>query len=540
MARKKSAAKRAKEAQAKGAAPDEAQPKVKEVRVVEPEELGSEDSSSDEDEFGDLVTEDVEQGIHQVLSALKTDPKKLLDPTAKFFDDPENVKVEKKTAEKPIYLKDYHRMNILAGGDNDDNEYGTVDGEKPYVVEQKEEKDQLLKDIHGAFSDDDDEDDFLKKKEPTVQKEDKVVLPDPEKDSSAFLEAFIDNQAWIPRKNDKVVDLDHIDKDDEDDFENAVEDFEKAYNFRYEDENAAEIVSYARNQATLRRSKTNSRKKAREKKIQHKHDEENEVQELLKKKKTQKIHQVMDRLAKIREAVGSEVSEDTIHKVFGDLLLADDFDDADWDAKMAEIFNEQYYGDENEKPTWDEDDEIMGEFYNDEAEGQDDAEGEGAEEAEAETTAPTPKPSKKDKLKEKKSSKKAKEALKEAALKLVEQNATKLLDQVEEERGRSKEQDDVVFKYREVSPESFGLTTREILLADDKQLNEFIGIKKFAPYRPKEKVMKDKRKYAKKKHLNEWRKQVFRSKEGPKLHEGQKENEIWIPVDEPAPKRPKK
>jgi len=39
------------------------------------------------------------------------------------------------------------------------------------------------------------------------------------------------------------------------------------------------------------------------------------------------------------------------------------------------------------------------------------------------------------------------------------------------------------FKYTTSGPESYGLTAAEILAADDKDLNEYVGIKKYAPYR---------------------------------------------------------
>ena len=94
-----------------------------------------------------------------------------------------------------------------------------------------------------------------------------------------------------PKKNDKVIDLDQIDKDDEQDFDDAVEDFEKAFNFRYEDPNSAEIVSYARTQASLRRGKTNSRKRARDKKIALKEQEKHEIEQALQKKEKQQGQQ---------------------------------------------------------------------------------------------------------------------------------------------------------------------------------------------------------------------------------------------------------
>lgn len=56
------------------------------------------------------------------------------------------------------------------------------------------------------------------------------------------------------------LDLNNNEEDDEE-FEDAAEKFENAYNFRYEDPNAAEIISYARSQATLRRSDDSSRRR---------------------------------------------------------------------------------------------------------------------------------------------------------------------------------------------------------------------------------------------------------------------------------------
>lgn len=557
MARKKSAAKKAKEQAAEQATnPEVAKPVVETSDVTsDPADISppSDDSeeSEEEDEYGDLLTKDVETLINKVLTAIKTKLVDLLDPNTKFFGDAE-VATAKQARDKPMYLKDYHRKQLLSGDykdDTEDNEYGTVDGEKPYTVVEREERNKLISDIKDAFkgddSDNDDEEDtFLQKKETTHQKEESVQLPDPNANAEEFLSSFLSNEAWIPRKNDKVLDLDQIDKDDEQDFDDAVEDFEKAYNFRYEDPNSAEIVSYARTQATLRRGKTNARKRARDKKHAIKEQEKHEVEQALQKKKTQKVNKVMDRLAKIKEAVGDDISDEVIDKVFGDSLLNDDFDDADWDNRMAEIFNEQYYGSELTKPEWGEDDEIMAEFHTEKnQENTEDASEEATNEEDGEDAQPAESQAKlkKDKIKEKSLAKKEKKTLKEKAQKLVEANTLKIRDEVEEERGRARG-DDVKFKYREVSPESYGLSTREIFLADDQDLNKYYSIKKFAPYKPKEKALQDKRKYAKKKQLQQWRREVFKDKNGPARQAQEKDDEIWIPVEnteEPPEKKHK-
>jgi len=558
MARKKSAAKKAREEAAKLESDKGAQETPKPIQeVVSPVENdpaeSSDESSEEEDEYGELLTENVELLIKKVMETLKTDPKKLLDPESKFFQEDDSSS-GKKSKDKPIYLKDYHRMNLLSGDyknleDENSNEYGTVDGEKPYVVTEREERNKLLDDIKSAFNGDEEDDDedgdgFLKKKDNATTRtetEKSIPLPDPTKGAEEFLSAFLDNQAWIPKKDDKVINLDQIDNDDEQAFDDAVEDLERAYNFRFEDPNSASIVSYARTQASLRRGKTNSRKRARDKKNAIKEQEKHETEQALKKKKTSKVNKVMDRLAKIKEAVGEDISDETIEKVFGDSLLNDDFDDADWDGKMAEIFNEQYYDAEMTKPEWDEDDEIMADYHKekeDEEVVDEDAEiDENEDDEQLDAQAPPKKKSKKDQLKEKKSAKKEKKTLKEKAEKIVEANKTRLLDEVEEERGRNKQDDPNRFRYREVSPESFGLSTREIFLADDLELNKFISIKKFAPYKPKEAALKDKRKFTKKKHLQQWRREVFSNKEGPEKQKEEGDDEIWIPIEEESRSR---
>ncbi|KAK6201124.1 KRRI-interacting protein 1 [Scheffersomyces amazonensis] len=568
MARKKSAAKKAREEAAKLAVSSEtkvenATEPTQTIDESDEHEESEEESEESEDEFGDLLTEDVEKGINEVLEIIKKDPKKLLDPNTKFFEDPDKVVYDTNNdnKEKPMYLQEFQRKNLLAGSYKDeDNEYGTVDGEKPFIVQEREERDQILEDIKNAFDEDvdeeeDDEDDgFLKKKEPNTQRRIEVdtnVLPDPEKNEEEFLKAFLDNKAWIPKKEDKTLNLDKIEREAEGEFEEAVEQFEHVYNFRYEDPTAAEIVSYARNQATLRRSATNARQRQRERKKEEKLKEQKEKEDLLKKKKTSKVNKVMDRLEKIKQAVGEEVSDDVIQKVFGNSLLQDDFDDADWDNKMAEIFNQQY-GDEGDdslkKPEWDEDDDIMGDFYAEKKNGkhededvevnEDEDEDEDEEDEEEEDDEEDKKVSKKDKLKKKKSAKKEKQSLREKAQQIVDSKTYLLLDEIDEERGNNNDKEDVQFKYREVSPESFGLTTRDILIADDKQLNTFIGMKKLAPYIPKEDAIKDKRKYGKKKRLQQWRREVFNDKNGPTTPQDDR-YDIWIPAEEPKHKKRK-
>ncbi|CAB4012920.1 Hypothetical predicted protein [Paramuricea clavata] len=51
------------------------------------------------------------------------------------------------------------------------------------------------------------------------------------------------------------------------------------------------------------------------------------------------------------------------------------------------------------------------------------------------------------------------------------------------------------FKYREVEPNDFGLTVDEILMCDDKELNQWASLKKSIQYRTKEEEKKDIKRY---------------------------------------------
>ncbi|CAI4703507.1 AMM_1a_G0043900.mRNA.1.CDS.1 [Saccharomyces cerevisiae] len=579
MPRKKSAAKRAREQAKKEAAvpaTDTATIKTSETSAttVKPaieasksyvpseDEEEDEEEEEEEDDYGELITDEVENGINQVLDAIKNNKTdKLLDPKVKFFEDPESAAAKLANREgkhKPIYLKDYHRMNVLSGDalkeDDEEYEHATVDGKQSFVSQQREEKTQLLNEIKSAFNDEeneessgDEDDGFLKKKEPSTKKEGKN-LPDPTVNEENFLEEFVNQQAWIPKKGDKVISLDlNNNEEDDEEFEDAAEKFENAYNFRYEDPNAAEIISYARSQATLRRSDDSSRRRKREEKRKIKEQIKAEKETALQKKKTKKLNKLTDILEQLTKEYGAEINADMVKKIT-DTLLKNDFKEEEWDNVVAELFNEEFYQQEG-KPTWNEDDEIMGDFYAD-ADGDDQAEeGEVEKEQKEEDEEEGPK-RKKSKKEEKLQKKKEKRKVNELVENALEQNKLALIEEVEKEeeerksRSRTKEEQDLKFRYREVSPESFGLTAREIFAADDTDLNELIGLKKFAPYRSKELRAKDKRKVMKARRLREWRKKTFKNENGlapVEAEAGEKdEDTILIPVEKASKSKHKK
>ncbi|GAV30533.1 hypothetical protein PMKS-004047 [Pichia membranifaciens] len=533
MPRKKSAAKIARELQ-KVKSPENSENKplplnIEDLKKELREDDRGDDSNSDEedeedeeeDDYGELLTENVESGLNEVLKAIKTGDQRLFDSSVNFFktDDASIGGSDNTTkASKPVYLKEYHLSNLLARDEEKDQ---PIDEEKPYAIQQKEDKENLVKEIHNALGGEDssdDEDSFLIKKEKKVGETHKpstvLSLPDPEKEGKEkFLEAFMENHAWLPNKGEEV----RIENEDDSDFDKAAEEFENAYNFRYEDPKSTEIVSYARSQATMRREKMNSRKRERSKLQEEAAREKEEVNEGLKKKKLKKMNLVMDRIKEIKEAVGDQVSDDKIVKVFGDSLMNEDFDDQEWDAKMNEIFNDEYYAEDDQtlkKPEWDDDLGMEDENYGDDIEDEEVGKESEKPEKEMKDNSSVVSSHKSEKKEQKLAKRQEKKKVKEVVERLVESKTLDILDEVQEERGRDKDKSKYSFKYREVSPESFGLTYNEIFQADDKDLNELIGLKKLAPYRPHEKASKDKRKVTKSKNMREWRKRTFGSEDG--------------------------
>lgn len=517
------------------------------------EEVDSDESSSEsEDDEGELATENLDAEISATLQAIRSKDPRVYDSSAKFYsefgvDNTAQVDVKE---EKPMYLRDYHRKNILEGniGEEDDDD-GDSDAPKTYAQEQREMS-ALVKQMHAAAEDDDGSDDeeeqFLVRKEMPAE-ESRIAkgahtVPDVEtadKDPETFLSNFMASRGWVPGESSKFQPF----ESDDEEYDARAEEFEQAYNMRFEDPKFSneKLQTYSREataKRTVRREELSGRKKIRERERERKEELKQEKEEEKARLRKLKIDEMEQRVKKIRQSAGMK-GQDVDLAEWAD-VLEDDWDDEKWEGLMHARFGKGYYAEKDREPSWDDDidiKDIVPDFEDEddkpafslsEDEWADAPTGiipfDSDEEADAPTgTVPmysddgeqvdTPTSSSKAKKKEHQRAlqdkRRATKRDRRIIESLVDQNLD--VDMAISRPSKKAKPDDTrpLFRYRDTSPTAFGLTPLEILTASDAQLNEFVGLKKLASFRDPERKRKDKKKLGKKGRLREWRKDVF-------------------------------
>jgi protein KRI1 len=525
-----------------------------------------EDSSSDEDEDdeGFLATEDLDAEISATLQAIRNKDPRVYDEKVTFYkpieegDDEGAAATEKK--DKPMYLRDYHRENLLSGHTSTD-ETGDLLAVRTFAQEQEDLKKTIVKEMHaaadadGPSSEDEDNDDagfLVPKEKPQTSKQGihpsrlskvKVDVAVADKDPETFLSNFMAARAWVPTGGARFQPLE---SDDEEEDERA-EKFEAAYNLRFEDPQGSNEVlkSYARDiiaAKSVRREEPKGRKKQRDAEREKKEAEKREREEERARLRRLKIEQAEEKLQKIKRAAG--LRGKTLKDEEWMKFLDEGWDDDTWEAEMNKRFGDEYYAEQEDgsgedsdaeeanaqsqkkkklkKPKWDDDidiTDIIPEFVEEEKASKkpgftlSDSESEDEDEADDESGKPSKKAkSSKDRQKEKLAKKKAARLERKKIEELVDNQ----LD-VDHAILPNKSKQPSRFRYRETSPTSFGLTAGDILMAPDSSLNEFAGLKKMATFRDADKKRKDKRKLGKKARLREWRRETFGNEDGPEI-----------------------
>ena len=513
-----------------------------------------EDSSSDEeeDEDGFLATEDLDAQISATLQAIRSKDPRVYDGATTFYEADENADgATKEKKEKPVYLADYHREKILAG---DVGESDNEDEPAPQTYSQEQDAlrratvNEFKAAVKGDESDSDSDSGFLKpkNKKKTDTKATNGVHPSraaavkladldvktADKDPETYLSNFMAARAWVGETGTgrKGVDSDDEEADD------RADQFEQAYNMRFENpEKSNEVLkSYSRdlaNSKSVRRDEKTGRKRKRDAEKEQKEEEKRQRKEEKARLRNLKLEEAEQKLKKIKQAAGAsgkEVSDREWMK-----FLDEAWENDQWEEEMQKRFGDDYYAvdeaansdDESskkkkpKKPTWDDDidiNDIVPDFEDEAAIKEkfalsdDDAEGAADEgnasdmdidedEGESSTRKRKTADHKRDRLAKQRQSRKERTQLEALVDSKLQLSTHSLLDSSE-----------TPFRYRETSPQSFGMTARDILLApSDQVLNEFAGLKKLATFRDIEKKRKDKKRLNKKARLREWRRGAF-------------------------------
>ncbi|KAK7940238.1 hypothetical protein WMY93_003564 [Mugilogobius chulae] len=377
----------------------------------EEDSQSSSDSSSDD---SDVESDpELERDFYRTLSLLKKKDPKIYEKDVKFYSEVSSTGDEKpstsKKIVKPMYLKDYERKVILEreGKFEDDSESDEEVAKRneratspSYIQEQNELKESFRKFIQDSDDEegegknegselltrriktqeekDKEEADYMEWLKGQAELEDQEEVTDmkflrdywndPELDEKErFLRDYVLNKGYREEDEDedRIPTYDELVQDDVEDSEEEgesflerQEDFERSYNFRFEEPDSQEIKTYPRNIATSVRSKDDSRKRKREEVKERKKKEKEQKQEQLKQLKNLKRCEIMEKLKRLQELTGND------QLAFGPDDLDGDFDPQKHDQLMQKVFGDEYYGGEDdEKPQFD-DDEEMEEHWN--------------------------------------------------------------------------------------------------------------------------------------------------------------------------------
>ncbi|KAL6984401.1 hypothetical protein U1Q18_017778 [Sarracenia purpurea var. burkii] len=434
----------------------------------------------------------------------KGDPLYLRDVTARLLieEGPEFEEKEEKSRVKS-YLEEQedHGMAVY---DATEKFLEVDDGGE--VVKMKE-----IRNVGDEDDDDDDTGEVKKKLDEYFGKDDNLD------EKEMFLKEYFRNRMWVDEGKDmKAVEDEKAlgFSEDEEEIEKQ-EDYERDFNFRFEENAGDRVLGHSRFVEGSVRKKTSARKVQRKSKEERMAQAEFERKEELKHLKNLKKKEMKEKLRKIRDTAG--IGENWVCPLDED-DLEEEFDPEDYDRKMKEAFNDDYYDandvdpefgsdkeedGESDKPNFDKEDELL-----ELTKGWDDLPGSGdgflavreqnlKRRAENEGRYENI-------IEEKVVPEKGKSNKKQKMPNLEKEIIDKELEEYykldyEDTIGDLKTR----FKYKEVGAKRYGLRTEEILVLDDKELNGYVSLKKLAPYREKEwKVPRNVRHKYHQKHIN--------------------------------------
>ncbi|XP_047340466.1 protein KRI1 homolog [Impatiens glandulifera] len=487
----------------------------------------SDESSEDEYDDSHLVDPKKDlQFLNALIKAKKGDLSK--DKEVKLFEsedeededeDEDEEEGRRGKSVKPMYLKDVTAKHLIEEGPEFDDVIEESKGSviKSHSEEMEEMRRAFIDEANAAFCVADGDGELLMEKKRGKEEidnendQDIQVLCDEAfgvddnlDEDDKFLKEYIKNRFWIGDEKDdnKPANEDVLDFSEDEEVINQQEKYEIGYNFRHEESAGDRVLGHSRVIEGSVRKKTNARKTQRERKEERLAQAEFERKEELKHLKNLKKKEMKEKLEKIRETAG--IVKDGFCPLDVD-DLEKEFDPDEYDRKMREAFNDEYYDavdanpnfetdDENddieklEKPDFDKEDELLGlqKGWSEPGNGflaarekylKSNAKGEVNDDSDSDSD---------DNEKQKRG-------------KVVSTAEKEILDKELDEYYKLDYEDTIGdlktrFKYKEVGSKRYGLTVEEILMLDDNELNQYVSLKKLAPYVEKEwKVPREKR-----------------------------------------------
>ncbi|XP_053685057.1 protein KRI1 homolog [Sabethes cyaneus] len=543
--------------------------------------LESDEESSSDDETTDeeVVDADFDKEFFRTLAYLKRRDLTKYEEKPSFFENikpVEEVALQKrKKKEKPLTLKDYERKVIVEKGgifeDEEDQYAQNKRAESPSLVQQQEHiKNQIKQALNQIDTDDDDELEedkgLLKKRDKTkedAEKEqadylewltdrktkeppsDDIKILKPLKDfwsskslskEEAFLKdyilnkRFVDGSGNIPSYEDIVAT-----SEDEEELEKQ-EEYERQYNFRFEEQDSEFIKRYPRNVEDSVRIERNKRKEQRQALKERKEKEREHKKRELEELKAIKLQEIKDKIEKLKQIAatdGMDINEEQ---------LESDFDPEEHDRRMRRMFNDDYYeiDEGDQKPEFPDLDEELGiENYDREK-----SESEGLQNHEpfCEDDDFVMDADYDEKLHKKKMGLQEEMLQATASKKKKGKRISKFVEVLKKEKPIFDPEDektygeyideyykldyeDIIgdtpcrFRYVETVPNTFGLTIEEILMANTRELNRWASVKKTVQIRPKYAELNECEVYKRKAQNEELKKKIL-----PSLYKSQEES----------------
>lgn len=498
---------------------------LKKKGLVEDSEDESDSDDDSDDEDAAFMSKEHDLKFYDALLKIKNRDPIINQKDKDLFEESDDDDVDERVGRdkgvkkpKEKFLKDVNAISAIDGGGTEsDEDEGKVEIRgKSYWDEQEEIRKAVL--MAAQEGDDSDGDLLIEKKriggeEEEDEEEDEVSAvvkklrneyhgEDEELDENErFLKEYLGKQMW-KAKDDERKGFDEMLSADEEEVEKA-EEFEAVYNHRFEEGAGDRILGHSRFTEGSVRKKSSARKLQRKSKEERIAKSEFERKEELKRLKNLKKKEIEEKLEKIRAIAGIDgdgacaIDEDD---------LEEEFDPEEYDRKMKETFDEDYYdeedvdpgfgsdGDDLEKPDFDKEDELLGLPKDWDVGGS------------ADGFATAREKILKRKAEVDKDSEDVEEELpgeskrkKKRKIPLREKLA---LDEVLEEYYKLDYEDTIGgdiktrFKYASVPSQRYGLNHEEILMMEEKELNQYVPLKKLAPYREKEWKVPNSKRYA--------------------------------------------